>query len=132
MDTAEGESQESRRKIVLHPRTAAARRVDRTRTFGSHVRGYTVQTEDVFALVDAQRRTSIRSLLFLVVPVFLLLISFAIAPELTDWKIRGVPAPWILLGPVALFSIVGVAWRHERKALEIEQRWSDDYFTGNA
>jgi len=118
---------EGRRQIVLHPRTAAARRVDRTRSFGSHVRGYTVQTEDVFSLVDEQRRTSIRYLISLLTPVLVVLLSFVVWPELTDWDLRGIPAPWLLLGPVALFSIVLIAWRHDRKALATERRWAENH-----
>ena len=57
----------NRRRIVLHPRTAAARRVDRRRAYGSHVRGFTVQDEDVFALVDEQRRSALRYLAMLLI-----------------------------------------------------------------
>lgn len=122
-----GALDDGRRQIVLHPRTAAARRVDRTRSFGSHVRGYTVQTDDVFALVDEQRRTSIRYLISLLTPVLLVLLSFVVWPEFTDWDLRGIPAPWLLLGPVALFSIVLVAWRHDRKASATERRWAENH-----
>ena len=36
-----------RRDIVLHPRTASARRVDRVRATGSRVRGYQSDTDEV-------------------------------------------------------------------------------------
>ena len=62
-----------RRRIVLHPRTAAARRVDRRRTYGSHVRGFSVQNDDVFELVYAQRRSAIRYLLILTASIACLL-----------------------------------------------------------
>lgn len=118
---------DGRRQIVLHPRTAAARRVDRTRSFGSHVRGYTVQTEDVFSLVDEQRRTSVRALISVLAPIVFVLLSFVVWPELTDWTVRGVPGPWLLLGPVALCSTVLVAWRHDRKAMATERSWAEQH-----
>lgn len=112
---------------MLHPRTAAARRVDRSRTFGSHVRGYTVQTDDILALVRQQRRTSIRYLLAFLVPAGLVLVAFALAPEITEWRLGRVPLSWVVLGPIALFSIVLIAWLHDRRALHIEDEWSRDH-----
>lgn len=121
------ETDSNRRKIVLHPRTAAARRVDRSRSYGSSVRGFTIENEDVFVLVDAQRRSSVRHLVAMFAPVLLLLVSFVFAPQLTDHSLRGIPLPWLLLGPVTLFSIVGVAWRHDRKSLSAERSWATSH-----
>ena len=117
----------NRRKIVLHPRTAAARRVDRNRTYGSHVRGFTVQNSEVFALVEDQRKLALRYLLRLITPVLLVLVSFVFWPGLTNFFVRGVPLPWLLLGPVTLFSIVVVAWRHDRNALRKEHEWTTEH-----
>ena len=126
-DSAEGDlhDEDGRRQIVLHPRTAAARRVDRTRAYGSHVRGYTAQTSEVFALVDEQRRASVRYLLVLLIPVFVMLVSFEIWPALTDWSVRGVPGPWVLLGPVFMATVVFLAWHHERRARGVEEGWAE-------
>ena len=126
-ETTEGDSNDGdgRRQIVLHPRTAAARRVDRTRAYGSHVRGYTVQTDEVFALVDQQRKASMRYLLVLFIPVVVLLVSFEIWPALTAWSVRGVPAPWVLLGPVFMASIIFLAWHHERRSRGFEEDWAE-------
>lgn len=121
MGEAEGTS---RRRIVLHPRTAAARRVDRRRSYGSHVRGFTVQDEDVFALVDEQRRSALRYLAMLLMPVLALLLIFAFVPGLTDHTVRGVPLEWILVGPVTLFSITLIAWRHDQSTLRKERDWA--------
>ncbi len=114
----------ARRKIVLHPRTAAARRIDRRRSYGSNVRGFTVENDEVFAMVDEQRRAAVRYLVVVVVPILLILASFVFLPGLTDKSVRGVPLPWILMGPTALFSVVFVAWRHDRRALRIERSWA--------
>lgn len=116
-----------RRRIVLHPRTAAARRVDRNRSYGSHVRGFTVQNNEVFALVEAQRKTAIRYLVLLMLPLFLVLLSFVFVPALTDFSLRGIPLPWLLLGPITLFSIVTIAWRHDQNALRKEQTWAAEH-----
>lgn len=124
-------SGDGRRQIVLHPRTAAARRVDRTRAYGSHVRGYTVQTADVFALVEQQRRASVRYLLALLIPVVTILLSFQLWPALTDWSVRGVPGPWVLIGPVFMATVVFLAWHHERRARRVEQDWAETHKHGN-
>lgn len=121
------EADPNRRRIVLHPRTAAARRVDRNRSYGSHVRGFTVQNNEVFALVDYQRKLALRYLIGLLTPVLLVLVSFVFAPGLTRFFVRGIPLPWLLLGPVTLFSIVFVAWRHDRNALRKEQSWTAEH-----
>lgn len=118
------EEDSDRRRIVLHPRTAAARRVDRRRSYGSHVRGFTVQDADVFELVDYQRRRAVQYLAVLLVPVLFLLLSFAFVPELTDISVRGIPLQWLLVGPVVLFSIVLIAWRHDQNALRKERDWA--------
>lgn len=114
-----------RRRIVLHPRTASARRVDRRRTHGSQVRGFTVPDDEVFALVDAQRRVAIGYLLALLVPAGLSLMALVFVPGLVDVRLRGIPLPWLLIGPVLLLSIVLTAWRHDRRALRTEQQWSE-------
>ncbi len=124
-DAAMEQDEESdRRRIVLHPRTAAARRVDRRRSYGSHVRGFTVQNDDVFELVDSQRRTAVRYLVVLLIPLSILLASFVAAPELTDFSVREIPVRWLLLGPVTLLSIVVIAWRHDQNALRREREWA--------
>ena len=120
------EVEPERRRIVLHPRTAAARRVDRNRSYGSHVRGFTVQNSEVFELVEQQRKLAISYLLRLIVPVFLVLISFVFAPRLTDFSFRGIPLPWLILGPITLFSAVLIAWRHDQASLRIERAWASE------
>lgn len=113
------------RRVVLHPSTARARRHDRARSFGAHVRGYTVDTDDVLALMRRQRRTAVRYLLVIVVP----LIAFAFAldrvPGLGSWRPFGLlPLPWLVLGPVGLFAIFALAFFHERAAQRIEDDWT--------
>ncbi len=116
-----------RRRIVLHPRTAAARRVDRRRTYGSHVRGFSVQNDDVFELVYAQRRSAIRYLLILTASIAAAIGALVLIPGFVDVTVRGVPVPWILFGPALLFEIVVLAWLHDRASLQTEKTWTDEH-----
>ncbi len=119
------EGQDQERIIVMHPRTAAARRQDRARVFGGHVRGYTADTDEVLALLRAQRRLSLWLLAVVVGPVFLLPLLFVLVPSAADVSPIGpLPLPWLLLGPVVLFAIVGVAALHSVLAGRIEARWA--------
>ncbi len=113
------------RRIILHPKTASARRQDRARTFGSHVRGYTVDTDEVLDLLASQRKLSIRLFLVIFGPVATLPLVFRFAPKVANWTpFGGAPFAWLALGPIVLFTIVLVAIWHERRALGIEERWS--------
>ena len=123
----EEHEEDSRRRIVLHPRTAAARRVDRKRSYGSNIRGFTVQNDDVFQLVDEQRNMAIRSLLIILIPIALTILSFVVAPQLTDFSVRGIPFPWLLMGPGILFGIVLVAGRYTAKAEKKERTWATKF-----
>ncbi|MFK8026399.1 MAG: hypothetical protein AB8G26_20765 [Ilumatobacter sp.] len=117
-----------RRRVVLHPRTAAARRQDRARSFGGHVRGYTVDTDAVLELVRRQRRMSIRYLAVILVPLVCFALGLSFVPELGRLRPFGlIPLPWLLLGPIALFSIVILAFAHERSALRIEHEWAEEH-----
>ena len=78
-DPAE-EERPDRRRVVLHPKTALARRHDRARSFGGHVRGYTVETDDVLRLLHAQRRLSLMLVLGLFAPVASLPLLFEFFP----------------------------------------------------
>jgi len=58
------------------------------------------------------------------------LVAFAFAldfwPSLGRWRPLGLlPLPWLVLGPVVLFSIVVLAFFHERTALRIENEWAE-------
>ncbi len=116
---------EQERMIVMHPRTAAARRQDRARVFGGHVRGYTAETDEVLALLRSQRRLSLGLLAVVVGPVFALPLLFAFVPSIAEvTPIGPLPLPWLLLGPVVLFAIVGAAAIHGVLAGRIEERWA--------
>jgi len=120
-----GSDRDDGRKIVMHPKTAAARHQDRARVFGGHVRGYTTETDEVLALLRAQRRLSLGLLAVVVLPVFSLPLLFRLLPGMSDLTPIGpLPLPWLLLGPVALFSIVVVAALHSVFAGRIEKRWA--------
>ena len=97
-----GSDRDDGRKIVMHPKTAAARHQDRARVFGGHVRGYTTETDEVLALLRAQRRLSLGLLAVVVLPVFSLPLLFRLLPGMSDLTPIGpLPLPWLLLGPVA-------------------------------
>ena len=114
-----------RRRIVLHPRTAATRGHDRARSFGGHVRGYTVDTDAVLELVDRQRRASIRYVATILVPLSTFAFALHFVPEIGRIRPFGLVAlPWLVLGPGALFTLVGLAFLHERSALRIEDEWA--------
>lgn len=83
-----------------------------------------MQNEEIFELVDSQRKAAIRYLVLLLIPLTLLLISLVVAPELTDYSLQGVPIRWLILGPTTLFSIVVIAWRHDQNALRKERDWA--------
>lgn len=119
-------TEKNRRKVVLHPKTALARRHDRARAFGGHVRGYTVDTDEVLLLLRAQRRLSLKLLLLLFTPVVALPLLFEFVPAARTWQPFGfLPLPWLLLGPVVLFTVLGIAAYHEQKSLRIENDWRD-------
>lgn len=116
----------ARRRVILHPKTALARRQDRARAFGGHVRGYTVDTDEVLELLRAQRRLSFRLLVTILLPVGALPLVFRFAPAVGTTSFFGLaPLAWVLLGPIALFSIVGIAVLHERRSVAIERRWQE-------
>ncbi len=120
----QAEAASARRRVILHPKTALARRQDRARAFGGHVRGYTVDTDEVLQLLRAQRRLSFRLLATVLLPVGALPLIFRFVPEVGTASFFGLaPLAWVLLGPIALFSIVVVAVLHERRAVTIERRW---------
>ena len=115
----------ARRRVVLHPTTARARRLDRARSFGGHVRGYTVDTDDVLELMRRQRRTAVRYLIAIVVPLVAFALVLDQVPALSSWRPFGLlPLPWLVLGPVGLFAIVALAYFHERDAQRIEDEWA--------
>ncbi len=121
----------ARRRVVLHPRTATARRQDRARSFGGHVRGYTVDTDAVVELVRRQRRASIRYLAIILGPLICFAFALHFFPAFGRLRPFGwPPLPWLVLGPIALFSIVGLAFFHERTALRIEAEWAQEQQTG--
>lgn len=115
----------SKRSVVLHPRTAAARRFDRRRGHGSHVRGHTVDTEQVLELVRRQARASFLHLAIVILPLLAFMAALVFIKPLRTARIGSLPpVPWLVLGPIVLFSIAGLAIHHERQANRIEDEWS--------
>ena len=114
------------RRIVLHPRTASARRLDRSRTGGGEVRGYTTDTAEVMAYMRRHRRLALSTFLPMVGLVSLLVIATAVWQGLGEIQLGRIPVLWLILGPIALFSILIVAVFHERRALRLESDWMDE------
>ena len=125
MDEPE-EQAPARRDVVLHPRTASARRLDRVRASGSRVRGYVADTDEVLAFVDEQRRLGLQVFLP-VVATLLVILALSAATDLGRWHVGSVPVLWLILGPISLFSILGVAVFNERRALRLEADWIADH-----
>lgn len=58
-------------------------------------------------------------------PLVCFALSFALWPALGRWRPFGLlPLPWLVLGPIVLFGIVGLAFVHEREAKRIEDEWA--------
>ncbi len=114
----------ARRHIVLHPRTASARRLDRVRVSGSRVRGYVAETDEVLEFVAQQRRLGLQVFLP-VVTVLLGVLALSATTNLGSWQLGSVPVLWLILGPISLFSILSVAVFNERRALRLEADWID-------
>lgn len=124
--TGEGGTSAARRRVVLHPRTAAARQRDRARSFGGHVRGYTVDADEIHRLMRRQRRGAMRVFAVAFVPLAALPLVFALLPAVATWRLAGAPPlAWLLLGPIALFGIAALAFVHDRRASRREEAWAD-------
>lgn len=92
------------------------------------MRGYTVVTDDVMALVQRQRRVALTLLACILVPLLVFSLVVGRIDALSTWQPLGLlTLPWLILGPGVLFSIVAIAYVHERIALRIENEWSDEH-----
>ena len=120
---SEPANEDEPRRIVLHPRTASARRIDRSRRDGGDVRGYTVNTDEVLGYMRAHRRLALATFLPVVLCLAALLAGTILWSGLGAAKVGDIPVLWLLLGPGVLFSILAVAVAHERRALRLEGRW---------
>ena len=74
----------------------------------------------------AHRLLALKTFVPVVVIVAIFLIVTVIWDGLGQIQVGDVNLLWLLLGPVALFSILGVTVLHERRALRLEQQWMDD------
>ena len=118
------ESQPQHRRVVLHPRTAASRQLDRARSYGGFVRGYTVDTSDVLDLMARQRRAALRTISVLLLALFALPALFAFAPEFATARPGSLPPiAWLLLGPVTLGTLMVVAGVSANRAERREREW---------
>ncbi len=68
-----------------------------------------------------------RLLVVFLVPVIAFVAAPALFPAIGDWRLGGIPSSWLIIGPLGLGTIVVIAWFHERRAVDIERRWSDEH-----
>ena len=127
MTTDEAEPAPAKRRVVLHPRTASARRLDRSRIDGGHVRGYTTDTDEVLDYMRAHRRLALATFIPVVLVVTLVLVLTVIWDGLGTAQVFGINVLWLVLGPIGLFSILIVTVLHEKRALRLEHRWMDTH-----
>lgn len=113
------------RRIVLHPRTAAARQHGRRATLGRRTRGFLVDEESVAALVARQRRLALRTMVVLVIVVFGLPTALIALPGLGSVRVSGLPPlHWLAAGLGLYLILVVMGWRHERAANAVDDEWA--------
>ncbi len=113
----------ARRKVVVHPRTSAARRLGRSRSVEPWVRGYPAEPAEVDRLVDAQRRLALRNLVLLVVPFLALPILFT-TTGLGEARLGPLPPlAWLILGPGVFPFLLWMGDRQRRAAERVESDW---------
>jgi hypothetical protein len=110
------------RQIVMHPRTAAARR--RRRSRGGVVRGHVADPASVRELVARQRRLALSTLAVIAALVLALPAVAAVWDGLSTTRIGRMPIVWLLVGPVAFPVFVVVARRHQVAADRVDAEWS--------
>lgn len=92
------------------------------------MRGYTVDSDDAFALMRSQRRGALRFFMLIFGPLVLLPLLFALIPDLSGTRLGPLPPlAWLILGPVMLSSIVVVAAVNDRVASRREDRWAQQH-----
>ncbi len=111
------------RKIVVHPRTSAARRLGRSRSVDPWVRGWPAQPEAVERLVVAQRRLALSNLALLVIPFLVLPLVF-FTTDLGTVRLGPLPPlAWVILGPGVFPFLLWVGDRQRRAAEQVEREW---------
>lgn len=111
------------RKIVVHPRTSAARRLGRSRSVDPWVRGWPAEPRAVERLVAEQRRLALSNLALLVVPFLVLPLVF-FTTDLGTVRLGPLPPlAWLILGPGVFPFLLWVGDRQRRAAERVEQDW---------
>lgn len=111
------------RKIVVHPRTSAARRLGRSRSVDPWVRGWPAEPHAVERLVAEQRRLALSNLALLVVPFLILPLVF-FTTDLGSVRLGPLPPlAWVILGPGVFPFLLWVGERQRRAAERVERTW---------
>jgi len=113
-----------RRVRVTSPRTRAPR--PRRTTITSEIDAQT-QVGEVY--MRSLMRTQLRLALLLLGVVGILLaglpVLFAVAPELREVRLLGIPLPWLLLGVVVHPTLVVAGWLYCRQSERTERDFAE-------
>jgi hypothetical protein len=113
----------TRRRVVMHPSTARARRSAQLRAVPT-VRGIRAHPDDVVSLVRHQRRLAVAHAVLLAAVLALLPVVPALVDTPPPWWPPGWPSPaWLVLPAGALAFCYVLASSHARRATRLEQRW---------
>ncbi|WP_240641483.1 DUF485 domain-containing protein [Nocardioides ferulae] len=77
------------------------------------------------SLLREQLRLAIRVLLALTLGLGSLPLLFHLAPEVTDWRLFGVPLPWLVLGVAVYPFLLALGWYYVRRAERNEQHFAE-------
>jgi uncharacterized protein DUF485 len=109
---------------VTHPRTSGAR--PRPRTVRAEIDAQTDLGEVYMSsLLRTMLRLACAVLLVVAVVVAGLPLLFALAPELAEVEVVGMPLPWVLLALLVYPFLFGVGWLYVRRAEHHEHAFTD-------
>ena len=77
------------------------------------------------SLVRSQLRLALAVLLILVLTVGMLPIVFVVFDSISEFRLFGVPLPWLLLGVGVYPYLFGLGWLYVRQAERAEQTFTD-------
>ena len=112
------------RKVVLHPRTAAARQQGRRATAGRRTRGYSADSDEVYELVAIQRKLAFKTLALLLTLIFGLPTLMILVPAVTDLPSGPFPPlHWLASGIGLYIALALLGSMHERRANAVDRHW---------
>ena len=110
---------------ITHPRVQAARRAPMRPVVREIDEQTTVGEVYMSSLIRSQRRLAI----VVVVVVALLMagtaLAGALAPRFAQWRLAGIPVPWLVLGVLVYPALIALAWYTVRHAERNERVFTD-------